>query len=120
MSCSGGGPGYVTQQQGAELSGSLSTTGAQYQHTFASAGTFNYYCSVHPSCASLNGRIVVVAAGVSIENRVLALSLTGGSAGGPYGGATCSALSLAVDSVHVGDQVTWTNSSPLPHTVVSH
>jgi len=52
-------------------------------------------------------------------NRVLAISITGGSAGGPYSGPTCSALSNQADSVVVGDQVTWTNSSPLPHTVTS-
>ena len=91
----------------------------QYPHTFATAGTFNYRCTIHPTCANLNGTIVVVGAGVAIQNRVLGISLNGGSSGGIYGGGTCAALSLVVDSVHVGDQVVWTSASPLPHTVTS-
>ena len=62
---------------------------------------------------------MVVGAGVAIQNRVLSISLNGGSSGGIYGGGTCAALSLAVDSVHVGDQVVWTSASPLPHSVTS-
>jgi len=99
-----------------ELNGSLPTTGATYVHTFATAGTFNYHCSFHPTCASLAGTIVVVAAGTGIQNRVLGIS-QGGGAGGVY--PSCSALSVSRDTVHVGDTVTWTNNSPVPHTVVS-
>ena len=102
---------------GGELNGNLPSTGSQYAHTFASAGAFNYYCAIHPSCASLAGTIVVLAPGGVIQNRVLSISQAGGSSG-PYG-ATCAGLSLQRDSVFVGDQVTWTNNSPLPHTVTS-
>lgn len=101
---------------GGELNGSLAS-GGQYAHTFANAGTFNYKCTIHPTCASLAGRIVVLAPGGAIQNRVLSITQSGGSSG-PYG-STCSGLSLQVDSVLVGDQVTWTNNSPLPHTVTS-
>ena len=100
-----------------ELNGSLAATGSQYSHTFANAGTFNYRCTIHPTCSTLQGTVTVVGASVFIQNRVLAISITGGSSG-PYGGS-CSALSLTADSVHVGDQVVWTNNSPLPHTVTS-
>lgn len=100
-----------------ELSGSLPNTGNQYAHTFTKAGTFNYKCSIHPTCSSLTGKIVVLAPGAAIQNRVLAISQSGGSSG-PYG-SSCSSLSLQVDSVLVGDQITWTNNSPLPHTVTS-
>jgi plastocyanin len=99
-----------------ELNGNLPTTGSQYPHTFAKAGTFNYQCTIHPGCASLTGTIVVVAPGVAIQNHVLAITQSGGG-GGPY--ASCSSLSLQRDTVFVGDQVTWTNNSPLPHTVTS-
>jgi hypothetical protein len=105
---------------GGELSGNLSA-GNHYAHTFTAAGTFNYHCSLHPGCSSLAGTIVVIPVSGTILHRVLAISQSGGSAGGGVygGGATCSSLSLQRDTVFVGDVVTWTNSSPLPHTVVS-
>jgi hypothetical protein len=102
---------------GGELNGSLPSTGSQYAHTFTNAGTFNYKCTIHPTCASLAGTIVVLAPGGVIQNRVLGITQSGGSSG-PYG-STCASLSLQLDSVLVGDKVTWTNNSTLPHTVTS-
>jgi len=102
---------------GGELSGNLMAAGGQYAHTFATAGTFNYHCSIHPTCASLAGTIVVVAPGSAIQHRVLGITQSGGSSG-PYG-SSCSSLSLQRDTVLVGDQVTWSNNSPLQHTVTS-
>ena len=84
-----------------ELNGSLAGGGGTYSHTFASAGTFNYHCSIHSTCGSLAGSIVVVAAGTPVQNRALSISQSGGSSD-PYN-QTC----------------TWTNTSPFPHTVVS-
>ena len=106
----GGGGGAL------ELNGNLPSSGNTYAHMFNTAGTFNYHCTIHPSCLSLAGTIVVVAAGTGIQNSTLAISQSGGSSG-TY--ATCSALSVSRDTVHVGDTVTWTNNSPVPHTVVS-
>jgi hypothetical protein len=103
---------------GGELSGSLPSNGSVYSHTFTTAGKFDYLCTIHPSCASLHGTVYVVAPSTSIMNPSMALSFSGGSSGG-YGGGTCSGLSRNVDSVHVGDQVVWTNNSTLPHTVTS-
>jgi hypothetical protein len=100
-----------------ELNGTLSAGGGQYAHTFTTAGSFNYHCTIHPGCAGLAGTIVVVPQGGVIQNRVLAITQSGGSSG--LYGSTCSALSLQRDSVFVGDQVTWTNSSPFEHTVTS-
>ena len=100
-----------------ELNGTLSASGGQYAHTFTTAGSFNYHCTIHPSCAGLAGTIVVVPQGGVIQNRVLAITQSGGSSG--IYGSTCSALSIQRDSVFVGDQVTWTNNSPLEHTVTS-
>ncbi len=117
LSCSKSNPAAPVIAGGGELNGSLGTTGAQYAHTFAKTGTFNYECTIHPSCLSLQGTVVVVALNVGIQNRFLGITIDGGSSG-PYG-ATCSALSVGLDSVKVGDQVTWTNNSPLPHTVTS-
>ena len=118
LSCSKNNPTKPTNTSGgAELNGSLASTGSQYAHTFANAGTFNYKCTSHPTCSTLAGTIVVLAPGGAIQNRVLSMTQSGGSSG-PYG-STCSSLSLQRDSVFVGDQVTWTNNSSLPHTVTS-
>ena len=100
-----------------ELNGSLPTTGSQYAHTFATAGTFNYRCSIHPTCAGLAGTIVVLAAGSAIHNRVLNIAQSGGSSGAYT--TMCSVLSLQRDTVFVGNVVTWTNNSSFPHTVTS-
>ena len=101
----GGGGGAL------ELNGNLPASGGGYSHMFNTAGAFNYHCTLHPSCASLAGTIVVVAAGTAIQNRVLAISQNGG--------VYCSSLSVPRDTVQVGDTVTWTNNSALQHTVVS-
>jgi len=126
VSCkSGTGPSYGGNTGGGvgggatpELNGNLAAGGGTYSHQFNTAGTFNYHCAFHPSCAGLAGTIVVVAPATGILNRSLAISQSGGSSGGIYG-STCSALTVPRDSVHVGDTVTWTNSSPLVHTVTS-
>ena len=107
----GGGGGAL------ELNGNLTASGGNYAHQFNTAGTFNYHCTIHPTCTSLAGTIVVVAPGTGILNKALAISQSGGS-GGVY--ATCSALSVSRDTVQVGDTVTWTNNSPVQHTVVSN
>lgn len=113
-------PGYGTTGGGGgnnalELNGSLTASGGSYAHMFNTAGTFNYHCTIHPTCTGLAGTIVVVAPGTGILNKTLAISQSGG--GGVY--ATCSALSVSRDTVQVGDTVTWTNNSPVQHTVVS-
>ena len=100
-----------------ELSGNLASTGSHYAHTFAKKGSFNYHCTIHPSCTSLAGTIVVVDSGTVITNHIVAIQQTGGSSG-PYG-SSCSSLSVQRDTILVGEQITWTNNSPLPHTVTS-
>src|SRR5947209_10391552 len=77
VSCSKSNPtkSYPTNPGGGggELNGSLASTGSQYAHTFANAGTFNYKCTIHPTCSSLAGAIVVLAPGGAIQNRVLSI-----------------------------------------------
>lgn len=116
-SCKSNNPTKPYGQGGGELGGSLAAGGGQYAHTFMTAGTFNYYCAIHPSCSSLAGTIVVIPQGGAIQNRVLGITQSGGSSS--VYGSTCSGLSLQRDTVFVGDQVTWTNSSPFAHTVTS-
>lgn len=116
-SCKSKNPTKPYGQGGGELNGSLTAGGGQYAHTFTTAGTFNYYCTIHPNCASLAGTIVVLPPGGAIQNRVLAINQSGGSS--TVYGSTCSGLSLQRDTVFVGDQVAWTNGSPFAHTVTS-
>ena len=108
----GGGGSGVTP----ELSGSVAANGGTYSHTFNTTGTFNYHCTIHPSCGSLAGMIVVVPSGTPIQNRTLGITQSGGS-GGVY--FTCSSLSVSRDTVQVGDTVTWTNNSTVLHNVTS-
>ena len=117
LSCSKKNPASPAPPTGV-LNGSLAAGGGTYAHTFTTAGSFNYHCSVHPGCGGLSGTIVVIPAGGTISNPVLAITQSGGSSD-PYTGGTCSSISLQRDTVFVGDTVTWTNNSPLPHTVTS-
>jgi len=98
-------------------SGTIGASGGVFLHTFATLGSFRYKCVIHPSCTSLQGTIVVVSAGALIPTSTLSLNYTGGSSG-TY--SVCSSLSQPADTVHVGDTVTWTNNSPLPHTVSTY
>jgi len=98
-------------------SGTIVASGGAFPHTFNTLGSFRYKCLIHPTCAALQGKVVVVSAGALIPTSTLSLNYTGGSAGA-Y--AVCSTLSQPDDTVHVGDTVTWTNNSPLPHTVSTY
>jgi hypothetical protein len=98
-------------------SGTIPASGGAFPHTFNTLGSFRYKCVIHPTCASLQGAVVVVSPSTLIATRTLSLNYTGGSSG-TY--AVCSILSQPADTVHVGDTVTWTNNSPLPHTVSTY
>ncbi len=49
-------PHTVTSDSGSELNSDTLSTGDKYEHTFNSAGTFNYYCTIHPS---MKGKVIV-------------------------------------------------------------
>jgi hypothetical protein len=119
--CKSNSPTAPPAASGGPLSGSLQNSGSQYAFRFTQAGSYAYFCTVHPSCSGLAGTVVVVGAGTPIQaqNHSTAISISGGSVGGPYGGGSCSGLSMPVDSVRVNETVTWTNDSTLPHTVTS-
>lgn len=92
-------------------SGGFTTT--PFSHAFATEGVYTYKCTIHPTCGGLMGTMTVVPAEVTIQpgNHSLAISIgTGGS---------CYLLSPQVDSVHVGELVTWSNNTSVPHTVTS-
>jgi len=42
-------PHTVISDSGNEISSSSLATGKTYSHTFNTAGTYNYHCSIHPS-----------------------------------------------------------------------
>ena len=119
--CKSNSPTAPAPASGNPLSGSLPNSGSQYAFRFTQPGSYPYFCTVHPSCAGLAGTVVVVGASVPIQtqNHSAAISISGGSVGGPYGGASCSGLSMPLDSVRVNETVTWTNNSTLPHNVTS-
>lgn len=49
-------PHTVTSDAGSELGSSTLSTGNTYSHTFNTAGTFNYHCSIH---TMMKAKIVV-------------------------------------------------------------
>lgn len=46
----------ITSDSGTELASSGISSGSTYSHTFSTAGTYNYHCSIH---TSMKGTIVV-------------------------------------------------------------
>ena len=88
-------------------------SGGMYSHTFATAGVYTYKCTIHPTCGGLMGTMTTVPADVTIQpaNHSLAISISTGG--------TCYQLTPQVDSIHVGELVTWSNNSVAPHNVTS-
>jgi plastocyanin len=85
---------------GPELGSPLLGNGATYQHTFASAGTYPYHCSIH---TFMQGT-VIVSAGAPASASVAIQSFT---------------FSPSTVSVAPGGTVTWTNNDGASHTVTS-
>jgi len=56
-------PHTVTSDSGAELDSGTVAAAATFSHTFATAGTFAYHCTVHPYMVA---KVVVLAAGVAL------------------------------------------------------
>jgi plastocyanin len=75
--------------------------GGVYQHTFASAGTFNYHCKFH---SGMTGSVTVASA------QPASASVTIGD----------NSFSPTSVSVAPGGTVTWTNNGLSTHTVTSN
>ena len=75
---------------------------ATFQHTFATAGTFNYHCVHH---SPMTGSVVVSAGAADMLVNVSITSITA-----PFPGAT----------VKPGGRVVWTNNTGMVHTVTSN
>ncbi len=89
---------------GPELSsGSIPASGT-FPHTFMTAGTFPYHCTIH---SNMTGNSVIVDAASS--NTSAAVSIVGGVPG----------FSPSSVTVKPGSIVTWTNNAGVAHTVTS-
>jgi hypothetical protein len=111
-SCNSGSPA-PTGPTGSELGSATIQNGGTYQHQFNATGTFNYKCTIHGGCTGLYGTVVVVGASTPIRPANHLTSISQGD------GGTCFTLSAPLDSVQVGETVTWINNSAVPHNVTS-
>jgi len=84
-----------------ELNSGNMPTGRSYSHTFANAGTYNYFCTIHG--ASMSGSVTV--SGTTPDSVLVTI--------GP--GNTYNPASAAVK---VSGTVRWINTGS-PHTVTS-
>lgn len=98
-SCGGG--EQTTNPTPKELNSGDIAGGAQFQHTFASAGTFGYHCTIHGT--AMSGTVTVAAGGAA--NAAVAI---GDNFYNP------SSVTVAP-----GATVTWTNNGTT-HTVTSN
>ena len=88
---------------GAELNSGPITSTNKFQHTFASAGTFNYQCTIHPQ---MLGTVTVAVAG---QDSALVTIVNNTSTGFQPGSVT----------IKPGGFVRWTNTSGMTHNVTS-
>lgn len=89
---------------GLELNSGDIAAGGIFDHTFSSAGTFDYHCTRH---SEMTGNSVIVDPGSNVMSA--AVSIVGGTPG--YDPATVT--------IGVGGAVHWTNNDGTPHTVTS-
>jgi plastocyanin len=128
-------PHTVTANDGSFDSG-IMNAGARYARRFATAGTYRYFCAVHPE---MTGTVTVPTATGSVPAAKPAAR--GGSAGGSTGAGSggsgiaapppipsASAASIRVNVIdfafdpakataRVGDTISWVNTGRAPHTV---
>jgi len=99
LSC-GGKSSSPTSAAAPELNSGNIANGANFSHTFNTAGSFSYHCSIH---ANMTGTVVVASSGApSNTNLIMATGM-------PYNTVNCA----------VGSTVQWINSSGTTHTVTS-
>ena len=89
---------------GLELNSGNVATGTSFMHTFASAGSFPYHCTIH---GAMTGT-VTVASGQSMNATVTIVN------------STSTGFSPQAISVAPGGTVTWNNTSGATHTVTSN
>jgi plastocyanin len=103
--CNGSSKGPTTPPASLELNSGAIPPGVVYQHTFASAGTYPYHCTIH---AAMTGNQVVVDAGSAVDSAVVSI-------------VSMSAPGFSPSSVTIkpGGHVRWINAHTTTHTVTS-
>ena len=120
----------VTAEDGAFNSGVV-PAGTAFEHTFEAAGTFLYFCAIHPEMV---GTVTVVggapaeAEDVTVESPTSAGTAvtsdgTDPADASPTGPVEASIVDLAFEpaviEVEAGASVTWANEDSVPHTVTA-
>ena len=95
----GGGGGTALELN----SGSIAASGGVYAHTFNTAGSYPYHCSIH---ANMTGTITVVTSG---GNAPVAAGMNG-----------MTSFTNGTQTINVGSTITWTNGTTVTHTVTSN
>lgn len=90
---------------GTELNSGTIGLNQVFQHTFATAGTFNYQCTIHPQMVGT----VTVNAGSANDSAFV--DIVNNTATGFQPGAV---------TIKPGGHVRWFNSSSMNHNVTSH
>ena len=85
-------------------SGNIAPSGGMFAHTFNTAGTYPYHCSIHNV---MKGTVIVDPASANMNVPVSIVS------------ATTGGFSPASVTVKTGGTVTWTNNNTSTHTVTS-
>ncbi len=113
-------PHTVTARNGAFDSGIL-VSGGRYSRTFATPGTYSYFCTIHPE---MTGSVLVTGADGEIpaeEGLDDAANASGLGGAAPTGPASVAIVDNDYDpgslTVGVGQTVTFTNTGLIPHTV---
>ncbi len=136
-SASGGVAHTATDRGGAFDTGVLQFGQSSAPITITKAGTYNYYCQIHPN--TMVGQIVVVAGTGGGGAQTSSVSSTASSAGGSITSASAppalavsivkgaatnqSSLGYSPDSltvvIGVNNSVYWANNDTAPHTVTA-
>ncbi len=125
----------VTERNFAFDSGSFGT-GATFRRTFTTAGTFSYFCDIHPSMVGVVAVSAPTTGGTlpppppppttppAPPTTVAPGGGTGGGTGGSTGGTSVSiadfSFAPATLTVAQGATVTWTNNGLARHTVAAN
>jgi plastocyanin len=130
-------PHTVTERNFAFDSGTFDT-GASWRRTFTTAGTFSYFCDLHPSMVGVIAVSAPTTSGTlppppppptTTPAPVTTVpagggSTGGGTTGGGTGGTNVSmadfSFAPAMLTVAQGATVTWTNNGQARHTVVAN
>jgi plastocyanin len=86
---------------GVELNSGNIPNGSSFSHTFTTAGSFSYHCSIH---AGMTGTVVVNSGGSTMDTSMAMVTFNG----------------YPTVTLKTGGTVHWNNSSGTTHTVTSN